>query len=563
MKKINLGDGVDLNLETLLRTRMLIQANSGGGKSWLIRRLLEQTHGKVQQIIIDLEGEFLTLRERFDYVVVGKSGDIAADKRTAPLLVERLMEIGASAIIDLSELKKHERPLYLKVFLEALMELPKKYWHPLLVLIDECHQFASQTDKENESRASVIDVATRGRKRGFCLIAATQRIAKVHKDLVAELLNRMIGRTGLDIDVKRASDELGFTEKTDRLSLRSMTPGDFYAFGPALTPEVRRVKIGSVLTTHPEVGSKAITTVSPPSTETVKKILSQLQGLPKEAEEKRLSIENAQKRIRELESELRQTKKQPAPVDESVLMDLKLKYQSAITLSDEFRKLSRWLLDNFSDLQQIMDKIPTRVDETLFNRKIEAMSKTPILSHVGSRTAGKPEWEKTVVKPVSLSTDGLRVNAGARRMLAALVQWHPQGMTEGQMRAHAGLRKSGTYGTYKSTLKMVGLIEERDGLVFATEQGVEHLGADAERAPSTTQEVLDLWMHRLKGEGARRMLKVLVEHGGDPIPDEQLQEESELAKSGTYGTYKSQLRTAKLIVVRGNMVAADRETLFL
>src|SRR5689334_16314253 len=32
-----------------LDTRLLIQANSGGGKSWLIRRLLEQSHGKVQQ----------------------------------------------------------------------------------------------------------------------------------------------------------------------------------------------------------------------------------------------------------------------------------------------------------------------------------------------------------------------------------------------------------------------------------------------------------------------------------------------------------------------------------
>ena len=33
--------------------------------------------------------------------------------------------------------------------------------------------------------------------------------------------------------------------------------------------------------------------------------------------------------------------------------------------------------------------------------------------------------------------------AGARRLLAALSQWYPEGMTQGQLRAHAGLRKSG------------------------------------------------------------------------------------------------------------------------
>jgi hypothetical protein len=48
---------------------MLVQSNSGGGKSWALRRLLEQTASLVQQIVIDIEGEFTTLREKFDFVI--------------------------------------------------------------------------------------------------------------------------------------------------------------------------------------------------------------------------------------------------------------------------------------------------------------------------------------------------------------------------------------------------------------------------------------------------------------------------------------------------------------
>lgn len=58
-----------LDVDRLVGGRMLLQASSGYGKSWALRRILEQTHGRVQQIVIDPEGEFYTLREKFDYVL--------------------------------------------------------------------------------------------------------------------------------------------------------------------------------------------------------------------------------------------------------------------------------------------------------------------------------------------------------------------------------------------------------------------------------------------------------------------------------------------------------------
>src|SRR5216684_1816440 len=135
MATISLSNHTSIDLPTLIDTRLLIQANSGGGKSWLIRRLLEQSHGKVQQIVIDLEGEFFTLREKFDYILAAKEGDTAAEPRSAALLARRLLELNVSAIIDLYELSHQERKRFVRLFLSAMINAPKSLWHPCLVIV--------------------------------------------------------------------------------------------------------------------------------------------------------------------------------------------------------------------------------------------------------------------------------------------------------------------------------------------------------------------------------------------------------------------------------------------
>ena len=44
---------VPIDLDRLVGTRLLIQTNSGGGKSYCLRWLLEQTHGQIQQFVLD------------------------------------------------------------------------------------------------------------------------------------------------------------------------------------------------------------------------------------------------------------------------------------------------------------------------------------------------------------------------------------------------------------------------------------------------------------------------------------------------------------------------------
>src|SRR5687768_8577533 len=91
-----------LDIVKLVDSRALIQANSGGGKSWLLRGLAENSSGRIQTIIIDSEGEFATLREKFDFALIGNSGEMPVDLRSAALLARKLIELNISAIVNLS-----------------------------------------------------------------------------------------------------------------------------------------------------------------------------------------------------------------------------------------------------------------------------------------------------------------------------------------------------------------------------------------------------------------------------------------------------------------------------
>src|SRR4029079_17703917 len=70
--KLDLHEFIDvtLNIEKLLEARLLIQGASGAGKSWTMRRLLEQSAGRIQQLVIDPEGEFKSLADELGYLYI-------------------------------------------------------------------------------------------------------------------------------------------------------------------------------------------------------------------------------------------------------------------------------------------------------------------------------------------------------------------------------------------------------------------------------------------------------------------------------------------------------------
>jgi DNA helicase HerA-like ATPase len=249
------GHKLELDLPMLVETRLLIQAKSGGGKSWLLRLIAERAG--IQTIVLDNEGEFASLREAVDVLLVGAGGELPANPRHAALLARRLLEYKVSTVVDLYELKLADRRRFVKLFLEALIHLPRELWRPTLVILDEAHLYCPERGSgEAESTEAVVSLMSQGRKRGYAGIIATQRLSKLHKDAAAEANNVIIGRTWLDADQARAGEALGLS-KADRLKLRDLGQGEFYAFGPALNHAgVARFHSDPVRTTHPRPGER-------------------------------------------------------------------------------------------------------------------------------------------------------------------------------------------------------------------------------------------------------------------------------------------------------------------
>ena len=111
---------------------------------------------------------------------------------------------------------------------------------PVLVVVDEAQLFAPAVAGEVSDEArklslgAMTNLMCRGRKRGLAGVIATQRLAKLAKNVAAEASNFLMGRTFLDIDMARAADLLGM-ERRQAEMFRDLKRGHFVALGPAVS----------------------------------------------------------------------------------------------------------------------------------------------------------------------------------------------------------------------------------------------------------------------------------------------------------------------------------------
>lgn len=571
MSKIIIGNhgkrNIFIDLVVLLWTRLLIQSNSGGGKSWLLRRLIEMAFGKVQIIVIDPEGEFATLREKYGFVLVGKGGETPADCRSAALVAHKLLELGASAICDLYEMKASDRHRWVRIFLEAMVDAPKHLWRPVLFIIDEGHQFAPEKGAgESEASDAVIAMATRGRKRGFGLAIATQRLGKLRKDVAAELMNVMVGMTFIDIDRKRAAETLGIPPSDMRKfndDIKMVEPGNFWMLGRAISKDRVLVKVGAIETTHPEPGSSKHAAAPPPPPEKIRALLPKLKDLPQEADAKA-------KTESDLRLEVHQLKKQVATLSahKDWTVEKKVEVEKRVevpVLKDSQIKQLEKSVDRFVEACGKTGSLATAIKEILmksFAREFGSGKKPividpakPFKSKINVNEmlnlhAGHPKYKAEIV--TGEPKDG-EIPRPQLVILKALADFAAIGRTEiprTWVAARSGVSvKSSTFQGNLGALRSIGFIEYNgSGDVRITTEGSLQVGP-SER-PMTTEEMFKSCLD-VVSEQQVRILRELYEHYPNLITRDDLAERVGVSpNSSTYQGNLGSLRSVGMIEKR-------------
>lgn len=558
MTKLAINDKVSLDLLRLVDSRLLIQANSGGGKSWLLRLIAEQAAGHVQVLILDPEGEFATLRERFDFLLVGSGGEIPCDPRSAALLARRLIELQASAVIDLYDLKLADRRRFVRLFLESLMHLPKELWHPVLIMLDEAHLFCPERSAgEAESASAVIDLMSQGRKRSYCGILATQRLSKLHKDAEAETNNVCIGRTWLDIDQKRAGALLGMNQAQAQ-GLRDLEAGEFFAFGPALSWNgVAQFRAAAVQTTHPKAGQRHKLSAPKPS-EAVRRITADLKDLPQLAEAEIRDLGDARKKIAELERLLRDRPATDRVVKEEVRVEVPV--------------LKNGQLDKANGLVERLEGVLAKVDEVTgglreaIGRAAKPVQNIPNSSQLITKPSQSITKPARIIREPPVSIPPGDLSGPEQRILNGLAWLEAAGVTVAtkvQVAFAAGYSPGGgAFGNPLGALRTRALIDyPSSGAVVLTDTG--RALARSTDTPTTTAELHRMVLGRLDGP-QKRILQPLL----DAYPDELNRDELAAAAGyspdgGAFGNPLGSLRSLGLIEYPGKGRIVALPVLFL
>ena len=208
------GDG-DLELSVqdhLISQPLAVIGIRNQGKSFFVGKLCEELcEVKQPFVVIDPEGEYWSLREKYPVVIaaVGKpvgrpkgyKADLIVNAETAPVLARRIAEKGYSLVLDLRNATMAESYEALGGFLEALYGAEAEYNRPLVLIMEEAHVLVPEVGRVRlpsikKAQDRVIywtyEIAARGRHRGLGYVAVARRAAEVAKAVLSQAPNRVI-----------------------------------------------------------------------------------------------------------------------------------------------------------------------------------------------------------------------------------------------------------------------------------------------------------------------------------------------------------------------------------
>ncbi|MGB9672260.1 MAG: helicase HerA domain-containing protein [Candidatus Norongarragalinales archaeon] len=268
-----------LDIPNIVTGRTFIASITRYGKSWSTRKICEECFGHAGIIIIDPEGEYISLREKYPFLIIGK--DIPLQLETAEFMADKILESNISVIIDLSLTEVELGKEYVDKLLRRFFFLETTLRKPYLIVVEEAEELCPERGIATTTCLEILrNITKKGGKRGIGIIVIAHRPAWLSKGILSQCTNKAIGRIDWPSDLN-VLEEYARIPKSAIEKLPTLDKGEF-CFAGDWVKEFTFVKVGPVKTQHLGFTPEVI----PPSPRELKSVIESLQKALPEVIEK-------------------------------------------------------------------------------------------------------------------------------------------------------------------------------------------------------------------------------------------------------------------------------------
>jgi hypothetical protein len=600
-KRLHLGAGLALPLDFATEGVAVIGMR-GSGKSNTEAVFVEQLYkAGIPFAVVDPKGDWHGIKSSADgkkpglsvAIFGGLHGDFPLEAHLGARIADLLVDENLSAVLDVSHLSKTgQLPEFLIAFCNQLMHRHQLEPHVRTVVFEEAHRYIPQNVSAKVNRLvpvlkeAAASLLLEGRAWGLGCWAATQRPARLHKDVLEEVANAIIHRIGVAAtnDKKTIAGWTSHYELSGSIveSLTELNDGEAWVLMPqtrfvAKVQMDRRTTFDSAST--PKVGAtiRRPTTMAEIDSEAIKAALDDVIERAEADDPKALRAE-IDRLTRELEAA-----RAAAPGTIVERIDVPVLEEGLVVRVEEALEPFGALLSEVQD--RLTWEVKQRDEVVEFERRLAADRRDATGVRPAGRRAGQgelvgagrgqpgrvagpaPEAQRPAERPDPPARRDTRRTAlpGAapvegltgpmKKLLAVLATYGPR--TRRQLAMQAGYSANG--GGFKnplSALRTSGFVERGEPVVI-TDLGLDALG-DYEPLPAG-RDLLEFWRQQLGGP-ERRILDPLIDAWPRAMHREDLAVAAgyDSANGGGFKNPLSRLRTLEL-VARGSDVKLTTE----
>lgn len=267
----------------VITEKLAILAQSGAGKSYLAMRLAElMIQAGAQVVALDPVGTWWGLRVTASgdpsglpiVVFGGEHGDLPLDPAAGAAIADVIVDLGISAVLDLSDLEMPEQKRFTAAFAERFFHRKKRAKSPVHLFLEEAQVFAPQFPERDETTMlnRVERLCRIGRNYGVGWTIVSQRPQEVHKKVLNQagtlFALRTVGRHERKAIADWVVDKATASDVAMLEALPSLPTGTAHVWSPAFLRVATTIRVSRRETFDssrtPEIGESATATVLAP-----------------------------------------------------------------------------------------------------------------------------------------------------------------------------------------------------------------------------------------------------------------------------------------------------------